>query len=158
MPPSWIRPNPRSTTPLCFGPSTPVCSWWIVWSLHSLAKASCANSAPFVHPQVVDAATNVGQEFRRRRGYVGRALVPGVEPSHAHRVVLELDQVQSPAGKQDFPGAGKVNQTALQRMRYRRESHRRHRRTPTLRLLAPTASDQGTRELDALLLLSLIHI
>ena len=80
MPPSWIRPSPRSTTPLCFGPSTPVCSWRIFSSLHSLAKVSVDELGAVVRPEALDAVTNVGQEYLRCRGHVGRALAPeGVE-------------------------------------------------------------------------------
>ena len=42
--------------------------------------------------EAFDADTDVGQEFLRRRGHVGRALAPqGVYPSNARRVILEQD-------------------------------------------------------------------
>ena len=42
----WIKPISRSTTPLCFGPFTLVCSWRMVLSRQIVANISFVNSAP----------------------------------------------------------------------------------------------------------------
>ena len=107
---------------------------------------------PVVRSEAFDGVMDIGQEFRRCRGHIDRTLAPeGVDPSHARRVILEQDRVQSPPSRSDFPGAGKVNENALQRLGHPRVSRRRHRRTPTLRLHAPIAGKQGPRQLDAML-------
>ena len=105
-----------------------------------------------VRSEAFDGVNNVGQEFRRYRRHVDRILASeGTEPSHARRVILEQDQVQNPPSRSDFPRAGKVNENALQGLGHPRGRRRPHRRTSTLRLHAPTASEQPPRELDVML-------
>ena len=106
-----------------------------------------------VGPEAFDAVTDVGQDFLRRRGHVGRALaLQGVDLSHACCVILDQDYVQPPPGRHDLPGAGKVDEGTVQAMLHPRGICRRQCRTPTLRLHAPIAGDQGSSDLDALLL------
>ena len=106
-----------------------------------------------VRPEALGGFADVSQQFPGRCDHVGGALaLEGVQPSHACRVILEQDQVQSPPSRRDFPGAGKVNKNALQGECLPRRCSRRYGRTPPLRLYTPTASDQDTRELNALLL------
>ena len=52
---------------------------------------------PVVRSEAIGGVTDFGQEIRRCRGHVDRALAPeDVEPSHARRVIVEQGQVQSP--------------------------------------------------------------
>ena len=140
MPPSWIKPSPRSTTALRVRPIDPhvLMSGGLIPEdrhdelIHELGS--------FVPSEAFDDVTDVGQEFRRCRGHVDLAPAPeGAEPSHARRVILEQDQAQAPPSRRYFPGAGKVNENALQGLGQPRGSRRRHRRTPSLRLHALTA-------------------
>ena len=70
----------------------------------------------------------------------------------ACRVILEYDQVPTLPSRRDFSGACKVNKNALRGECFSRRCGRRYGRTPPLCLYRPTASDQGTREVGALLL------
>lgn len=68
-----------------------------------------------VRPEELHASADVAQQFPRCLGHVGSALAPErVQPTHARRVIVEQDHVQSLTGRCDVPGVNMFSTNALQ--------------------------------------------
>ena len=107
--------------------------------------------SPVVRSEAFEGVPDVGLECRRCHGHTDRTVAPeGVDPSLARRVILEQSSTEPPLAKAIFVGR-QGRQKPAAGLGSKRRSNRRHRRTPTVRLHAPTAGKQGPRQLDVML-------